>query len=266
VSQGQVLYQISGSPVVLLSGSIPAYRTLSSGLTGEDVAELNADLVALGYATNTEIPSGTNDFTHWTEAGMEKLQAAVGVTQSGTLSLGQAVFEPTAVRVTTILATLGAAVQPSQPVLAATSSTRQVSINLDAAQQSEVATGDKVTITLPNDRTTPGVISSVGAVAAAPPPGSSDSSPTITVLVQPIDPVATGPGDQAPVDVTDALVVPVDALLARADGSYALEVVGAHGAHRLVAVALGLADDANGLLQVSGSGLASGQRVVVPKL
>jgi hypothetical protein len=273
VSQGQVLYQISGSPVVLLSGSIPAYRTLSSGLTGEDVAELNADLVALGYATNTEIPSGTNDFTHWTEAGMEKLQAAVGVTQSGTLSLGQAVFEPTAVRVTTILATLGAAVQPSQPVLAATSSTRQVSINLDAAQQSEVATGDKVTITLPNDRTTPGVISSVGAVAAAPPPGSSDSSPTITVLVQPIDPVATGTWDQAPVDVTittgivtDALVVPVDALLARADGSYALEVVGAHGAHRLVAVALGLADDANGLLQVSGSGLASGQRVVVPKL
>jgi hypothetical protein len=273
VTQGQVLYQMSGSPVVLLSGSIPAYRTLSSGLTGEDVAELNADLVALGYATSTEIPSGTHDFTHWTEAGVEKLQAAVGVTQSGTLSLGQAVFEPTAVRVTTISASLGAAVQPSQPVLAATSTTRQVSINLDAAQQSEVATGDKVTITLPNNRTTPGVIFSVGAVAAAPAPGSSDSSPTITVLVQPIDAAGTGTWDQAPVNVTittgivtHALVVPDDALLAQADGSYALEVVGAHGVHRLVAVTLGLSDDANGLLQVSGSGLAVGQRVVVPKL
>jgi peptidoglycan hydrolase-like protein with peptidoglycan-binding domain len=89
-----------------IDDAIPAYRTLTSGLTGEDVAELNADLIALGYATSTEIPSGTNDFTHWTEAGVEKLQAAVGMTQSGTLSLGQAVFEPTAVRVTTISATL----------------------------------------------------------------------------------------------------------------------------------------------------------------
>ena len=38
-------------PVVLLHGSTPAYRTLSAGASGPDVAELNADLVALGYAT-----------------------------------------------------------------------------------------------------------------------------------------------------------------------------------------------------------------------
>ena len=53
VSQGQVLYQVSGAPVVLLYGSTPAYRTLSSGLTGPDVQELNYDLVALG-----EYPTG----------------------------------------------------------------------------------------------------------------------------------------------------------------------------------------------------------------
>jgi hypothetical protein len=45
VSQDQVLYQVSGAPVVLLYGSTPAYRSLSLGLTGADVAELNADLV-----------------------------------------------------------------------------------------------------------------------------------------------------------------------------------------------------------------------------
>ena len=55
ITQGQVLYQVNGSPVVLLRGSTPAYRTLSEGtyasdVTGADVAELNADLVALGYA------------------------------------------------------------------------------------------------------------------------------------------------------------------------------------------------------------------------
>ena len=108
--------------------------------------------------------------------GVEKLQAALGVTENGTLGLGQAVFEPTAVRVTSVSATLGAPAQPGQPVLSATSTTRQVSIALDAAQQSEVAVGDKVTITLPNNQTTPGVISSVGTVATAPASGSSDSS------------------------------------------------------------------------------------------
>jgi hypothetical protein len=60
------------------------------------------------------------------------------------------------------------------------------------------------------------------------------------------------------------LAVPVDALLALAGGGYAVEVVGAGGVHRLVAVTLGLFDDAEGLVQVSGPGLQAGQRVVVP--
>ncbi len=59
------------------------------------------------------------------------------------------------------------------------------------------------------------------------------------------------------------LAVPVDALLALAGGGYAVEVVEGH-VHRLVAVAVGLFDDAEGVVQVSGQGLSAGQRVVVP--
>jgi hypothetical protein len=273
ISQGQVLYQVSGAPVVLLYGSTPAYRQLSEGMTGGDVAELNTDLVALEYATSAEIPSGTDDFNYWTKVGIEKLQATLGVTENGTLGLGQAVFAPTAVRITSVSATLGAAAQPDQPVVQATSTKRQVSIALNASQQSEVAVGDKVTITLPNNQTTPGVIASVGTVATAPALGSSNSSPTITVVVNPKDPAATGMWDQAPVNVTittgtvtNALVVPVDALLAQSGGGYAVEVAGSNGIHHLVPVTLGLSDDADGLVQVSGSGLAAGQRVVVPAI
>jgi hypothetical protein len=270
VSQGQVLYEVSGAPVVLLYGTTPAYRALSEDMTGADVAELNGDLAALGYVTTAEIPSGTDEFTYWTKVGVEKLQGALGVTDNGTLALGQAVFEPTAVRVTTISGTLGGAAQPGQPVLSATSTMRQVSIALDADQQSEVAVGDKVTITLPNSETTPGVISSVGTVATTPAGGGS---PTITVLVNPSDPAATGSWDQSPVNVTittgsvtNALVVPVDALLAQSSGSYAVEVVGADGIHHFVPVTLGLVDDADGLVQVTGTSLAAGQQVVVPEL
>jgi hypothetical protein len=276
ISQGQVLYRVSGQPVVLLYGTTPSYRSLSEGaswsdVTGTDVAELNADLVALGYATLAELPAGTDEFTWWTKQGVEKLQAALGVKQDGTLGLGQAVFLPGAVRVTSTSATLGAPAQPGQPVLSATTTARQVSIAVDADQQSEVKVGDKVTITLPDNQTTPGVIASVGTVATAPASGSSNTSPTVTVLVNPTNPAATGTWDQAPVNVTittgtatDALVVPVTALMSQPGGAYAVEVVGTDGTHHLLAVSLGLFDNADGLVQITGSTVTAGQQVVIP--
>jgi hypothetical protein len=60
------------------------------------------------------------------------------------------------------------------------------------------------------------------------------------------------------------LAVPVDALVALAGGGYAVEEVTSDGSHQLVAVTPGLFDDAQGLVEVSGKGLAAGQRVVVP--
>jgi hypothetical protein len=295
VSQGQVLYRVDDSPVVLLYGSTPAYRTLSAGASGADVAELNADLVALGDATPGQLSPTSTSFQSATATALEKLQGALGETQNGTLRLGQAVFEPTAVRVTTLSAPLGGSAQSGQPMLQATSTTRQVEVALGVSQQSDVAVGDKVTITLPNNATTPGVVSSVGTVAACPSnsasggstPGSaaqgtgacssgssgSATTPTIGVDVVPSDSAATGTWDQAPVQVTvttasvpRALVVPVTALLARSGGGYVVEVVDPDGAHHLEAVSLGLFDDADGLVQVTGSGLAAGQEVVVPTL
>ncbi len=292
ISQGQVLYRVNDSPVVLLYGSTPTYRTVSAGATGADVAELNADLVALGYATSAQLDPTSASFGPATTTALEKLQAALGLTQNGTLTLGQAVFEPTAVRVTALSAQLGGSTQTGQTVMQATSTTRQVQVALDASQQTDMAVGDKVTITLPDNQTTPGVVSSVGTVATCPPtsgPGGASSSsaapgtdtcssgssgsttPTITVDVTASYPAATGTWDQAPVRVSittaslpNALAVPVTALLAQSSGGYAVEVVGSGGTNHLVPVSLGLFDDADGLVQVTGSGLAAGQQVVVP--
>lgn len=283
IAQAQTLYDVNGAPVVLLYGSTPAYRSLSEGLTGTDVTELNANLVSLGYATPDQLNQTSDSFSSQTAYALERLQSALGVTETGTLALGQAVFVPTALRVTSVSAVLGGPAQPGTVVLDATSTNRQVTIDLDASQQSEVATGDHVMITLPNNQTTPGVISSVGTVASiatsstdnnsgsAGSSGSGAGSPTITVLVTPTDPSATGNWDQAPVNVTittasvhDVVVVPVDALVALASGGYAVEVVSASGVHSLVPVSLGLFDDADGLVQVTNSALAAGQRVVVP--
>jgi hypothetical protein len=59
--------------------------------------------------------------------------------------------------------------------------------------------------------------------------------------------------------VKNALTMPVNALLALARGGYAVEV-DTGGARRLVPVTLGMFDDSAGLVQVSGTGLAAGQR------
>jgi len=194
------------------------------------------------------------------------------------LPLGSVVFEPGPVRVTSVTPELGASVTPG-PVLAVTSTRPQVKIALSAAQQSSVKAGDQVSITLPNQQTTPGVVSLVGTVAKSPASkedgggggeNGEEGGPTIEVDVTPSEPQAIGHLDEAPVSVSittqsvpEALAVPVDALLALAGGGYALEVAEG-GAHHLEAVTLGLFDDAEGLVQVSGSGVSAGQRVVVP--
>ncbi len=286
VVQGQPLYSVSLTPVALLYGATPVSRTLSEGLSGADVAQLNADLVSLGDASKSDLDPSSDYFSAATAAGVEKLQSNLGVTQTGTLTLGQAVFLPSATRVTSVSATLGAPAQPGSTVVQATSTTRAVIAQLDADQQSEVKVGDKVMITLPSNQTTPGVVSKVGTVATTPSTGGSNSggsasgssggsggTPTIEVDITPNDPSSTGALDQAPVSVTittatvnDVLVVPVDALLALSAGRFAVEVVGIAGVHHLVPVTLGLFDDADGLVQVTASGLSAGDRVVVPKL
>jgi hypothetical protein len=101
----------------------------------------------------------------------------------------------------------------------------------------------------------------------------SGSAAAVDVVIRLSDPAAAATTfDWAPVQVSittgtvrDALVVPIDALLAQ-PGGYAVEVADAGGTRHVVSVSLGLFDDAAGLVQVTGKGLAAGQQVVVPTI
>jgi hypothetical protein len=177
IRQGQVLYKTgNGSPVVLLYGSVPAWRTLEEGIIGQDVTQLNHDLVKLGYARRADfVPLGWDYYSGETAYGVQRLEEHRGVSfPPGSLSLGQVVFEPTPLRVATVTGSLGG--PASGPVLTATSDRHVVTIPLDASQQSEVTAGDTVSITLPGGTTTPGVVSSVGTVATTSGPGGARRS------------------------------------------------------------------------------------------
>jgi hypothetical protein len=272
IHDGQVLYRVDEAPVVLLYGPIPAYRPLAEGATAAaDVAQLNHDLVALGYVDRSDVDAAWAEFNWATRAGVEQLQAHLGVDQTGTLDLGDVVFLPRAARVTTLQAGLGGLA--TGPVLSASSTARTVTVALEPDLASQVKAGDRVTITLPDGSTTPGRVTSVGRVATIPSSNSGgfDTGPTVRVRIRPTHPRGTGSLDQALVEVsiTDRTVhnvqaVPETALLARSGGRYAVEVVAGDGTHHLVRVRPGLFDDAAGMVQVSGAGLAAGQRVVVP--
>lgn len=267
VRSGEVLYAIGAKPAFLFYGPVPASRAFRAGMSpGADVGQLNRSLRSYGAP-------GGDSFTSATQVAIERFQSEHGVEATGALLLGSVVFEPGAVRVTSVTPTEGSPAQAGT-ILNITSLRRVVTIALDASQQSSVKVGDPVVITLPDNSTTPGHVSYVGTVATTPSGSgnSGSSTPTIEVDVTPDHPAATGHLDQAPVDVSittasvhNVLVVPVNALIALSSGGYAVEEVEATGVHQLVAVTVGpVFDDADGLVEVSGNGLAAGTRVVVP--
>jgi multidrug efflux pump subunit AcrA (membrane-fusion protein) len=266
ISQGHVLYRVdNGTPVVLLYGSVPAWRTLDEGLTGEDVTQLNHDLVSLGYAKSSDIsPLGWDYYSWETAYGVQRMESAAGVSSpSGSLSLGSVVFEPNALLISGVPGSLGS--PANGQVLAATSDQHVVTIPVSTSEESGVVVGDPVTVTLPNGASTPGKISSVGTVATG-----TSANATIQVTVELTDPSAAGTLDQAPVTVyvtvataSNVLVVPVGALVAQSSGGYSVEVVGAGNTRRLVPVTVGIFDDNSGTVQVTGA-LTPGEQVVVP--
>jgi multidrug efflux pump subunit AcrA (membrane-fusion protein) len=269
IGQGQVLYQRdNGSPVALLYGSVPDWRDLAEGVTGQDVSQLNHDLVQLGYASSPDIAAlGWDDYSWVTAQAVQKLEEHLGVSSPpGTLSLGQVVFAPEALRVAQVTGHLGG--QVNGPVLTATSDRHVVTISLDVSAQSQVQAGDTVSVTLPNGATTPGVVSEIGIVATTTQEPNGPST-TIPVQVKLTDPQAAGPLDQAPVTVyvttqsaRNVLTVPVTALLAQSSGGYDVEVLGPGNTRDYVPVTPGLFDDNSGMVQVTGA-LTVGERVVV---
>ena len=101
------------SPGGVALGSTPAYRTLQKGertrcrraQRGSGRARVRHPSSAQPHVRRVRVGD---------HHGGEKLQAALGATQTGTLTLGQAVFEPTAVRVTSVSAQLGGAPSPGR--------------------------------------------------------------------------------------------------------------------------------------------------------
>jgi hypothetical protein len=262
VDCGGVLYRVDGRPVLLLCGPVPAYRALHAGDAGQDVRQLNRNL---------DVRGAGRAFTAKTARALEALQRRHGARASGSLAFGDAVFLPEAVRIAKVTGQLGGSARPGARVLAATSGTLHVQVNLDPSEQGQVKRGDRAQITLPGNTVATGRVVGFGRIAhAADGPDPGAAAATIPTSIRLDDPTAARGLDRAPVgvDITtagvdSALSVPVTALVGRSGGGFAVEVVRAGDRRELVAVTVGLFDTAGGRVQVEG-GLRAGDHVVVP--
>ena len=269
IRPGGRLFAVNGQDVTLLRGQTPAWRAFSPGMTdGPDIAELQRDLVALGYDPFHAItPDGHYGWA--TEAAIERWQAAGGWTEDGQLQLGQVVFLPGSIRVATVSAGLGATVAAGTPVIVATSTTAVVTVALPAGEQFAVTAGQRVTINLPDGGVTTGRV--LGPAPVPPAAQGTTGPPTVGILVTMDDQSAARGLDGSPVQVAittriqrDALISPISALLASPGGGFQVTVV-TGDARRDVTVQTGLFDDIDGTVAISGPGITAGTQVEVPR-
>ena len=268
VDCGHVFYRVDDEPVLLLCGTVPAYRDVAIGDEGRDVRQLNRSLRELGY----DADANDNEFTWKTEKALEGLQGDKGLDESGALDIDDAVFLPTSVRIAEVRGELGGSARPDAQVAQATSDTLDVQVNLDASQQGEVKKGDLAQVTLPGNKSVKGKVDRLGKVAQTAGKDDDVGTATIPAYISLDKPRQASGLDRAPVQVDiktkgveSALSVPVTAIVGKSGGGFAVEVVRDGGQRELVAVELGLFDTATGRVEVEGD-LAEGDQVVVPSL
>jgi multidrug efflux pump subunit AcrA (membrane-fusion protein) len=277
VACGDVFYRVDNKPVLLLCGTVPAYRDLYFGDVGNDVGQLNRNLHTLAYDTKAgvDINPEDNAFTDKTVRAFQLLQHDKSFRVTGYLAIGDAVFLPESVRITKVAGELGGSAQPGAQVASATSDTLEVQVDLSPSHQGEVKEGDPAQITLPGNTSVTGKVDRLGRVAqvpAAPQNNGRAGAATIPAYISLDDPATARGLDKAPVQVAittdgveNALSVPVTALVGKSGGGFAVEVVRPDGRRELVTVKLGLFDTAGGRVEVAGE-LGEGDQVVVPSL
>ncbi len=266
VGRGDVMFRVDEQPVTLLSGVVPMYRDLGPGASGADVAQIETNLAELGYAGFTV----DDDYTSSTADAVRTWQESIGAPPTGTVRRGDVIFAPAGGQVDTLRSEVGDVVAPGAPVLDITGTDQVVNLEVDVDDLDRFAVDTQVTVLLPGGDKRTGTVSRTTVVEVAPDPMAEGAAATESVVQ-----VEVALGENAPeplvgasVEVvvavderTDVLLVPVNALLALAEGGYALEVVADDGTTSLVPVETGLF--AEGKVEVSSADIAEGTVVGV---
>jgi len=276
---GTVLFADNGTPVIAIEGdaaSLPGLnRELAVGVSdGADVKVLERALVELGHDQANAI-TVDDHFDTATATAVAAWQTTLGVTPAETVTVpkGSFVVVPSGMLMGTSLVADGTVLAADAVVAALTEPAREVSTTAPVGDATFVL-GAGIEVEFPDGTRQNGTVVEVGTTATntSNTPGSTPSVP-ITIRVDDI-PASVDSFVQIPVtlrvvddEARDAFVVPVSALVALAEGGYAVEVVdienpdGTFVSH-LIGVETGLFAD--GFVAVTGAQLQDGLSVVIP--
>ncbi len=267
LARGDVAFEIDGAPVVVMWGDKPAWRPMSEAVfEGVDVKQLEANLVLFGF--NNDDLTIDEEFDEATTTLVEEWQADLGIEETGIVELGRIIFIPRELRIADVLVDVGAALAPGSPVLATSANRQEIQLWLDADRQDLLEVGDSVGLELPDESTTTGFVAEIANVVTTVVEGP-ETRRVFEVTIHLDDPSAAVGLDEAPIDIevvseeaSNVLVVPVNALLALAEGGYAVEVVAEDDTTRFVRVEIG--KFADGVVAITGD-ISEGDRVLVPR-
>ncbi|GIE82121.1 peptidoglycan-binding protein [Actinoplanes philippinensis] len=291
IKRGQQLYRADDRPVPLFYGGMPLYRPIEGkGLVGRDVQIVADNLEKLGYslgyrpragewvtppAAPAPSPSSTpppappavkvkKDEGVLTAAmitAIKKWQRDQGLPETGTIAVGDVEVLSGAVRVESVAVQPGA--PANGPLMSVTPTRKVITVAASLSEAASIERGAAVTVILPDEKEIPARVLSVGRALAAPEGSVGDTTPQLTVTVTVNDPATLSKIDSAEVTVgfagkarEDVLAAPVEALIALAEGGYAVQTPTG-----LVAVTTGMF--AQGWVEITGDGLAEGTDVVV---
>lgn len=274
---------------VLMYGTVPAWRSLALGSDpGDDVAQLETNLVVLGFDPTGEIQID-RFFDEGTGAAVRRWKASLGMEPNEVVELGTVVFAPGPSQVAASVpsATVGSPVGAGAPVAQltptaivetqvegdsvvdqSTETTLRVQAELPADRRTMLDVGSALVVRLPDGVEVLGVVERMGPPSRTPEPLLGDAAVVEVVVLLDEGVSDVWVGAEVEVAITaelaeDVLAVPVGALLALVEGGYALEVVEADGSTTLVGVDTGMFAD--GLVEVSGADVEPGMSVVVPR-
>lgn len=267
VDFGDHLVTVDDKPLFLGAGTVPLYRELHRVDTGSrdangdrlelqkgfDVAQLQAFLLGSGHLGDLELEADAT-FGRQTEAAVKAWQRAVGHSPTGRVDSSQVVFSPEPLRLTTALR-VGAPFQ----ALEVSRATSAVLVDTSNRDRGALSPGTAVTIEVAGSEPAAGVCRKQEQTAG------TDGSRVWRTTIDATDDLH-GEAGAATVHVTellaqDVLLVPASALLALAEGGFAVEVP-TPGGTRLVGIDVGEVLD--GRAEISGRDVAEGGQVVIP--
>lgn len=275
VGQGQVILEVAERPFFALAGTVPAYRNLVPGETGQDVVQLQEDLETLGYGvggdTSGVYGAGTSAaVTAFYDAigySVPKISTGPKADRGAMVPLGEYTFVPRMpARIVSLNATVGQAAKGGALTLAEGSPA--LAGQLSPSNAKEVRRGMRVLITEPGTgATVPGRVVSVSHQTAS--KASISGGLYVAVRVRTRRPLPLSlVGQDVSMTIAAArtpgpvLAVPEAAIFAGANGqTYVSRLV--HGQPVRVAVRVGMSG--TGLVQVTPTkpgALVPGEMVV----